>query len=81
MHGFEYRWLLLNPILRGVFLSLAVATFCAACLYVDQTRSPAGPAATARIVAAVPPDAEVDWPGAALRLWLLVPHLVTLSPR
>lgn len=82
MHGFEYRWLLLNPLMRGVFLSIAVAAFCASCLFLDQAGAPPAPAATtATLAASVPPEADVDWPRAALRLWFLVPQVLPLSPR
>lgn len=81
MHGFEYRWLLLNPILRGVFLSIAVAAFCASCLLLDRAGTPPAPPPAAMLAATVPPEAETDWPRTALRLWFLVPQLVPLSPR
>jgi hypothetical protein len=81
MHGFEYRWLLLNPLMRGLFLSIAVAAFCASCLFLDPAATAPAAAPTATLAAAVPPEAEIDWPRTALRLWFLVPQIVPLSPR
>lgn len=81
MHGFEYRWLLLNPFVRGVFLSLAVAAGCAGCLFLDQAGVATPPPPTALLATTAAPDAEVEWPRAALRLWFLVPQIVPLSPR
>jgi hypothetical protein len=83
MHGFEYRWLLLNPVMRGVFLSIAVAAFCASCLLLDSasTPPPASPDTALTLAATVPTEAEVDWPQTALRLWFLVPQVAPLSPR
>lgn len=78
MLGFEYRWLPLHPLVRGVTLSLGLAAFCASCLFLNHSaqavalESTVAVTTTARTVA---DDAQAEWPRAAVRLWLLVPQL------
>lgn len=82
MLGFEYRWLMLNPIVRGVVLSLGVAAFCASCLFLNHSAE-AIALESAGVVNAAHPAAEVQavWPRAAVRLWFLIPQLLPSGPR
>lgn len=75
MHGFEFRWLLLNPLLRGLLLSVVLAAACASSLLFELAGDPPAAPSAASLAAAVPCDTDSDWPRAALRLWFLVPHL------
>jgi hypothetical protein len=84
MLGTGYRWLLLNPFIRGSLLSLAVAGFCLSCLLLAPLASPSSCAPAIAVATAKPattkPAATVDkpaeWPRTVLRLWFLVPHLL-----
>jgi hypothetical protein len=84
MLGTGYRWLLLNPLLRGSLLSLAVAGFCLSCLLVVPLASPTSCAPVIAAAASKPAatvDKPAEWPRTVLRLWFLVPHLLPVQDR
>lgn len=78
-----YRWLLVHPLFRGSVLSLAVAGFCVACLFVTAPT----PSAVTPVIAAVATnptpavDNRAEWPRTVLRLWFLLPHFLPLYDR
>ncbi|HEY8995077.1 MAG TPA: hypothetical protein VIM71_10480 [Lacunisphaera sp.] len=84
MPGSVYRWILLQPLLRGSLLSLAVAGFCVACLLLPSVASPAACAPAIAATAAGPTQAVdecTEWPRTVLRLWFLLPHILPLPDR
>jgi hypothetical protein len=84
MLGTGYRWLLLNPVLRGSLLSLSVAGFCLGCLLVAPLASPSSCAPVIAVAATAPTpvvEQRAEWPRTVLRLWFLVPHLLPPNDR
>lgn len=87
MSGSEYRWLALHPLIRGSLLSLAVATFCVGCFFVNNLTPAACADPVVQVATASAPvrnGAEPErstWPHTVLRLWLLVPQLLPAHDR
>lgn len=77
-----YRRFLLHPLFRRRVLSLGVAGFCAGCLFLAPFASPLSCAPEIAAAAATggpvsPADNRAEWPHTLLRLWFLLPQLLS----
>ncbi len=85
MLGSEYKWLLapVRPaaidrahLARRSFATLAVAAFCALCVFAPRTASLPSAATVAAPVVTQFDQAQVEWPHALVRLWFLLPQIL-----
>jgi hypothetical protein len=81
MVGSEYRWFLLHPLIRGAFLSVALAAVCIACLVWSASTAPAAAeiADAPAVTDTTTREQRAVWPRTVLRLWFLVPQLLPRS--
>ena len=83
MFGLQYNWLLSARglsvrLARGGPITLAVGTFCLACVLVPSAASLSRVAAVAAPTAAVSlqQNTDAELPYMLIRLWILVPRLL-----
>lgn len=81
----EYQWLLASVrpaaterahLARRSFTTIAVATFCLLCAFVQPATAPAPDTIPATPVVAALEPTPAAWPTALVRLWFILPQLL-----